>query len=413
MRDTLRTLTHAAARQLEKWKLRGVYTDVHGNLDPEAHLREAAGWLQRAQDAGADRGVSYGAPFGGSFLASYPETTGYIIPTFLELADRYGNEEYVRRAVEMGDWEIAIQMDCGAVMGGRVDARPITPAVFNTGMVLLGWAALLERTKEDRFRQAGRRAADWLLKVQEPDGSWRKGNSQFAKGDATVYNAKAAWGLGAFGKACGDDRYLAAAIRNAEFALTRQAENGWFADCCLTDPGKPLLHTLAYTMQGVLEVGLLADRGDLVSAARKTADALIGAMDAEGYLPGRFHPDWSGAVSWCCLTGSAQTSIVWSRLHRLTSEARYREAAARVNRYLMARHDLTSPDPAIRGGVPGSWPVWGDYGRFLILNWATKFLVDALMGELESTVPGSPSPVRVPTRNREQPPQAADTRNPQ
>jgi uncharacterized protein YyaL (SSP411 family) len=298
-------------------------------------------------------------------------------------------------------------------MGGRVDARPITPAVFNTGMVLLGWAALLERTKQDRFRHAGRRAADWLVEVQEPDGSWRKGNSQFAKGDATVYNAKAAWGLGAFGKACGDDRYLAAAVRNAEFAVTRQAENGWFADCCLTDPAKPLLHTLAYTMQGVLEVGLLEERPDLVAAARKTADALIGAMDAEGFLPGRFRPDWSGAVSWCCLTGSAQTSIVWSRFHNLTGEDRYRKAAARVNRYLMARHDLTSADPAIRGGVPGSWPVWGDYGRFLILNWATKFLVDALMGELESTVPGSPFPVRVPTRNREQPPQAADTRNPQ
>lgn len=381
MLDTLRTVKRSAERELEKWKLRGIYTGVHDNLDPEAHLREAAGWLVRAHDAGNDRGVSYGTPFGGSFLASYPETTGYIIPTFLDLADRTGDEEYVRRAVEMGDWEVAVQMECGAVMGGRADARPITPAVFNTGMVLLGWAALLERTKEDRFRQAGQRAADWLLQVQEPDGSWRKGNSQFAKGDATVYNAKAAWGLGAFGKTCDDERYVEAAVRNTEFAVTRQAENGWFADCCLTDPEKPLLHTLAYTMQGVLEVGLLAKRPGLVDAARKTADALIGAMDAEGFLPGRFHPDWAGAVGWCCLTGSAQTSIVWSRHHGLTGEDRYREAAARVNRYLMARHDVTSPDPAIRGGVPGSWPVWGNYGRLMILNWATKFFVDALLVE--------------------------------
>lgn len=381
MLDTLRTLKRFAERELEKWKLRGVYTGVHGNLDPKAHLGEAVEWLKRAQDAGTDRGVSYGTPLGSSFLASYPETTGYIIPTFLALADRHDDEEFLRRAVEMGDWEIAVQMECGAVMGGRVDARPITPAVFNTGMVLLGWAALLERTKEDRFRQAGRRAAEWLVEVQEPDGSWRKGNSQYAKGDATVYNAKAAWGLGAFGRASGNDAYVVAAARNAEFALTRQAANGWFADCCLTDPAKPLLHTLAYTMQGVLEVGLLAERPRLVEAARKTADALIGTMDAEGFLPGRFHPDWSGAVSWCCLTGSAQTSIVWSRLHGLTGEDRYREAAARVNRYLMARHDVTSPDPAIRGGVPGSWPVWGDYGRLTILNWATKFFVDALLME--------------------------------
>jgi len=38
-------------------------------------------------------------------------------------------------------------------------------------------------------------------------------------------------------------------------------------------------------------------------------------------------------------------------------------------------------DPAIRGGLAGSWPTWGEYGRFLVLNWATKFLLDALLEE--------------------------------
>jgi hypothetical protein len=46
------------------------------NEDPELHMREAAEWLVRAQDAGSNRGVSYGAEFGGDFLESYPETTG-------------------------------------------------------------------------------------------------------------------------------------------------------------------------------------------------------------------------------------------------------------------------------------------------------------------------------------------------
>ncbi len=58
------------------------------NLDIEAHLHEAAQWLVRAQDAGADQGVSYGARFGGDFYASYPETTGYIISTFPDYLDK-------------------------------------------------------------------------------------------------------------------------------------------------------------------------------------------------------------------------------------------------------------------------------------------------------------------------------------
>ena len=56
-------------------------------------------------------------------------------------------------------------------MGGVSNNDP-TPAVFNTGMVLLGWSALIRRTGETRFKEAARRASDWLISVQEPDGNW-------------------------------------------------------------------------------------------------------------------------------------------------------------------------------------------------------------------------------------------------
>jgi hypothetical protein len=83
------------------------------------------------------------------------------------------------------------------------------------------------------------------------------------------------------------------------------------------------------------------------------------------------------------MTGSAQTSIVWSDLYLLTGEEKYRASVHRVNRYLMARHDIRNADSRLRGGLPGSWPVWGDYGPYRILNWGTKFLVDALSRELK------------------------------
>jgi len=222
-----------------------------------------------------------------------------------------------------------------------------------------------------------------LVKIQEPDGSWRSGNSQYADAGATVYNVKAAWGLGSFGDAAGEERFIDAALRNAAYARTRQTANGWFPDCCLSQPTQPLLHTIAYTMQGLLGLGLLCGDDDLIQAARRTADSLVGVLAADGFLPGRVRPDFSGAVDWCCLTGSAQTSAVLSKLAAYTGEERYRNAARRINRYLMARHDITSADPAIRGGLAGSWPVDGDYGRLMVLNWATKFLIDALLEERE------------------------------
>ena len=364
----------------ERATLSSRYTGLHNNVDIDTHLHEAIAWLKRGQDFGEDRGVSYGTRFGEGFQASYPETTGYIICTFVELAEIHGDSEYLDRAIEMGLWEVAVQMDCGAVMGGRVNKNP-TPAVFNTGQVLLGWASLYEATGDPRFAAAGERASAWLMSIQEPNGHWVRGNSDYANKGATTYNVKAAWGLARMGRATGNEEAVRAAIRNAEYTIAQQAPNGWFANCCLSEPLKPLLHTIAYTMQGLLGIGELCARQDFVDSAKRTGDQLLKSIVREGFLPGRFDSSMKGTVGWSCLTGTAQTSIVWSRLFELTGKEEYREAAHKANKYLMRRHDITSSDPAIRGGLAGSWPVWADYAPFMIINWATKFFVDALLSE--------------------------------
>jgi len=354
-----------------------LYAPDPNDLDRDRHLAAAMAWLKRAQDAGTDRGVSYGVRFGEDFDVSYPETTGYICRTFVEQSELSGDRELLQRAAEMGDWEIAIQMPEGAVMGGKFN-REQTPAVFNTGMVLFGWSALIHSTGEQRFKAAARRAMDWLLSLQEPEGNWIRGHSQFALPGASLYNVYAAAGLCEAGVALGDERCVQAAIRNAEFCVSRQHANGWFPDCCIYNAQQPLLHTLAYTTQGLIAIGRLTRRSDFIEAARRTADAEVRILREDGYLPGLQTQTFEAAANWCCLTGSAQTSIVFSELYSLTGEEAYRQCARTVNRYLMARHDIRNPDLRLRGGLPGSWPVTGPYGRLAVLNWATKYLVDAL-----------------------------------
>jgi uncharacterized protein YyaL (SSP411 family) len=371
---------------IENRRLAPLYSPDPTNLDLDQHLSAALDWLKRAQDAGSDRGVSWGVKFGSDYELSYPETTGYIIQTFVRMYRRTGQREYLERAIDMGLWEAEIQMSEGAVMGGKVNPSP-TPAVFNTGMVLLGWTELIRETGDERFRAAATRAAKWLLQMQDPDGNWRRGNSRYANASSTVYNVKAAWGLCEAGLAVGCQDFVNAAVRNAEYCLTRQQPNGWFLDCCLNDPSRPLLHTIAYTMQGLVEIGRLTQRSDFIEAARRTSDAQIALLGPDGYLPGRQDSRFRAASSWACLTGTAQTSIVWRALFDLTRDLRYCQAANLANSYLMARHDIRNPDPRLRGGVPGSWPVTGGYGRLQILNWATKFLADALIAEQDSHSP--------------------------
>jgi hypothetical protein len=141
-------------------------------------------------------------------------------------------------------------------------------------------------------------------------------------------------------------------------------------------------------MQGLFEIGRLTGRRELVEAARKTADAELPLLREDGFLPGRQYASFRGAVDWCCLTGSAQMSVVWNDFGTLTGEDKYRQAAEKANRYLMAHHDIRNTDARLRGGVPGAWPVWSDYGRLTILNWATKYLVDALSAQKYSRLTG-------------------------
>jgi hypothetical protein len=357
---------------------------------PQVHLAAAMDWLRRAQDATPDSGVSrsYTLRYMRShkrsgWLASYPETTGYIIPTFLAYASLTGNTEYRERALRMAQWEADVQMENGAVQGGVIDFPP-TPAIFNTGQVLFGWMATYRETGNEIFRKAAKRGADFLVGAVDRDGAWRRYGSEYARHGVNVYDARTAWGLLEAYRITNDPAHRDAALHNLEFVLTKQRPNGWFEECCLDDNTRPLLHTIAYTMEGLFEAGSFLGETRFKTAAKLAADALLARQRPDGSLAGRFDREWVDASKWSCLTGDAQTAIVWLRLYEATGDRRYLQAAERMNRYLSSTQDCAASDSGIRGGIKGSQPIWGEYGAYEYLNWAAKFFADALMLEIRA-----------------------------
>ena len=357
---------------------------------PEVHLAAAMDWLRRAQDATPDSGVSrsYTLRYMRShkrsgWLASYPETTGYIIPTFLAYASLTGNTEYRERALRMAQWEADVQMENGAVQGGVIDFPP-TPAIFNTGQVLFGWMETYRETGNEIFRNAAKRGADFLVAAVDRDGAWRRHGSEYARHGVNVYDARTAWGLLEVYRITKDPAHRDAAVHNLEFVLTKQRPNGWFEECCLDDNTRPLLHTIAYTMEGLFEAGSFLGETRFKTAAKLAADALLARQRPDGSLAGRFDREWIDASRWSCLTGDAQTAIVWLRLYETTGDRRYLQAAERMNRYLSSTQDRAASDSGIRGGIKGSQPIWGEYGAYEYLNWAAKFFADALMLEIRA-----------------------------
>ncbi len=314
-----------------------------------------------------------------------PETTGYIIHSLVDYSMLYGDAECRVRALKMAEWESKVQMASGAVQGGTLrGAQEQTPAVFNTGMVLQGFSSILTQISDERIDEriidAAHRAARFLVGDLGDDGHFRTHGAFVAESRIKTYNVLCAWALYSFGERSGTREYMSAAIAAAEAALRQQRENGWFDDNDLDRPESPLTHTIGYTLQGLLEVGVSAQREDMVAAVRRGIDPLLANMTEKGFLAGRFYADWKPASFSSCLTGSAQLAIVALRLWEITAEQSYREAGNRLLNYLKALQLTSNPDPNVVGALAGSFPMFlGGYMSAGYPNWATKYLLDGLM----------------------------------
>jgi hypothetical protein len=335
-------------------------------------------WLCAAQDCSAsqDGGVARHYSLTSGWGTSYPETTGYIIPTIIEVARRTERVDLHARARRMLDWCVGIQFPCGGFQGGTVGATPCVPVTFNTGQILLGLAAGTAAYGEERYRLAMHRGARWLQQTQDPDGCWRKYPSPFANAGEKAYETHVAWGLFEADRVAPGNGYGETGLRQIEWALTKQAPNGWFACNCVIDPSRPLTHAIGYVLRGLIEGYRFSGRSHLLAAARRTADSLADCIAGNGSLAGQLDRNFAPAADYVCLTGSAQIAHCMFQLSQLTSEERYFAAGRRATAYVRRTIHVDGP-PETRGGVKGSFPVDGAYGQWEFLNWAAKFCIDA------------------------------------
>ena len=261
-----KSFSFLSTQELVKDKLGFGTYKVAGN---EAHLQAAAEWILRAQSVGPDKGVSRMYSLLNGWGPSYPETTGYIIPTLIEYSKKSDNQKFLKHALEMCNWELEIQLDCGAVMAGTIDADPVVPTIFNTGQNLFGWIAAYKATDDEKYLSAAIKAASWMAEAQNENGVWTKFHSPFAKYEINTYNVRSAWGMCEVYGITKDAKLLEAVEKNVHWVLTQQNEHGWFDNNCLSDNNNPLTHTIGYTVEGLLGIGLALGDELTVFAAKK------------------------------------------------------------------------------------------------------------------------------------------------
>ena len=367
---------------------RHLYSYVTPTISTANALRSVVDWILHAQRPDGGIAAYYSLLTG--YSESYPEVTGYIIPTLYDFG-RLTGDLVARHATYLAtDWLLSLQMTSGAFPGGlhgseRVADNSARPSVFNTGQILQGLVrACVEtktETKNTKILKSAVAAGDWLAMIQQADGSW-SGPAAY-QGTAHTYYSMVSWALAQLAAESGDARHAAAADKNIDWVLAHVQPSGWIDGINLR--GHPAyLHFIAYVIQGTLECGILRRRDDAIQAAAKAAWVLLRKFETHKRLLGTYEPDFRGGQRFACPTGNAQMSCVWLRLFEVTGDLRYLNAALKMNEMLKQLLPVKGRRGVV-GGVAGSYPIWGAYQPMRFISWGCKFLADALMLEQRLT----------------------------
>ena len=345
-------------------------------------LTAASRWLARSQDASRDGGFAGRFSLTSGWSSSYPETTGYIVPTALALSREPGFESFWDRAERAIGFLLRVQLPNGAFPGGEIAENTSRPSIFNTAQILGGLVAWYRATGDGMVAEAAHRAAAWLGADLDADGAWR---NNVYNGLPTTYTAHASCWLAEAGVELDVSAYRRAARQHLEWVLSHaDRTTGWFDLAGFDDrqhaARTAFTHTIAYTLAGTLMTAELLDAPAGVRAVHRAADSIAQIQETLGWLPGTLDSQWRQRSNFACVTGDAQMALVWLRLYERGGEARFLAAATRAIE-TVKRAQVRHANGNVTGGIPGSDPLWGGYVPLAFPNWAAKFFIDALLAK--------------------------------
>ncbi|TLN18705.1 hypothetical protein FDZ74_06870 [bacterium] len=360
----------------------------------DEHLQAALEWLLRASQAVDGQGISKGYDLLRSrWFPAYPETTGYTVPTLINAARLLGQEEWRSFAHRQAEFLLGqVTEEGGVVYWDRTSGQPPLPVVFDTGQVLFGWLAAYRDGSDTRFLEAAARSGDWLARHQDKAGMWKKYQHL---GVYKVIDARVAWALLELHRLTGQASHRAAAVQHLDWVLEQQDADGWFQYCAFTPQEDPFTHTIAYTAEGLYRSGELLGEERYMAAGKKTADRLLALLRPDGSLASTYAAGWRASETSSCLTGNVQMSDLWQSLWLRTRQPEYQQASLKSLEFVCKTQDLATDNLNVRGGISGSYPVYGKYERLKYPEWAAKFFSDAVLrrkafeaGRLDELLPG-------------------------
>ncbi len=352
---------------------------------PERSLENIFSWIKTSFEVNGDGGSSAYYKLGKGWKGSYPETTGYLIPTLYDYYYFTKNEEWKVMAKKAADWLLSIQHKEGGWQGLQVDEK-CDLRVFNTAMILDGLIEAYRVEGDKKYLDSAIRGFEWTLSKMDARGFFVENNVSDGGSFDTLVIACLCMVYQYLPEA-DKVKYHSKIITALEGHVSLQQENGIFKRCNFNTSYKntSLLHHIGYTLDGLLISAEILDDQKYYAVAKKTALKLLSKFEVSIELPAFTNDDWSsykdlyGMRSSLCLTGYSQIAIVFLKIYKHDNDLRFLSAALKIIDIVGSIGNYSSMNKGISYGLAGSYPLHGNYQPYQFVNWAAKYHAEAVL----------------------------------
>jgi len=335
------------------------------------HLALAGKWLLNAQLVNNDGGYAHSYSLYEGWGKSYPETTGYIITTMINISEYLRNESYVFSSFKAGEWLLSIQQEDGSFLDLSGEKQ-----IFDTGQIIEGLTSLYKKTNDEKFLISAKRAGNFIVENQDGDGKW----SKFTYNNIPhTYYSRVAGNLLKLYEITGDEKYKISAEKNLQWVIKQQNENGYFKFSAFRNNELPYLHNIVYILEGLWKGYKILKNEIIFASFIKTVDKLLEInKERDLILYSQYDENWNYFRKDKCIVGLAQWAGLLLNLYKFTKKEDYYSQAIKTIFYLKSKQ-IQRGGKNILGALPDTIPIWGNYRKFTFSNWTVKFFVDALL----------------------------------
>ena len=309
-------------------------------------------------------------PFKG-WEKSYPETSGYLLSTLKNYDNHLQKENLNPFISSTTTWLLSIQNKNGSFPAGF--HQKANPSVFNTAQILLGFIALLNTKIVDiKIKQSAEKAFAYLIDGMQTDGTWDKGN--YIGTYNPSYYTRVLWPMIKFDQLFLDNQHQVFLLQTSTQLIDKiknyQSSEMWSFDGLSAS----FTHTIAYTLRGIFELGLLVNNKEWIDFVESVIIKLEDTK-RKNLFAGSYSEKWTGDHSFTCPTGNLQLAIIYFKMAEYKIEY-YQKGLSILEENI--KFQSLSLNKNMKGAIPGSIPISGKYQKYAFPIWATKFLLDAI-----------------------------------